>query len=148
MRDHGIETREPSGSAALCRCAGNSARARRNGSGDSLHPAGRLVRARSEKTKCRRRAAGLRLVKFYVANRKQINRAAGQSESECRQRWSRGGGRAERQIKLEIATRYFGQGGEQSRLTGAGGGNAERESIARAFARAPQQHGAGGKRRI
>src|SRR5438034_278470 len=54
----------------------------------------------------------------------------------------------EGQIKLEIATRYFGQGGEQSRLTGAGGGNAERESIARAFARAPQQHGAGGKRGI
>src|SRR6266550_6120467 len=86
--------------------------------------------------------------KFYVANRKQSNRTAGQSESECRQRWGGRGGRPERQIKLEIASRYFGQGGEQSRLTGAGGGNAERESIARAFARSPQQHGAGGKRRI
>src|SRR6266403_4871624 len=86
--------------------------------------------------------------KFYVANRKQINRTAGQSESECRQRWGGRGGRPERQIKLEIASRYFGQGGEQSRLTGAGGGNAERESVARAFTCAPQQHGAGGKRRI
>src|SRR5437867_12466241 len=108
MRDHGIETREPPRSAALCRCPGNPARARRNGSGDSLHPAGRLVRARSEKTKCRRRAAGLRLVSFYVANRKQINRTAGQSESECRQRWRRGGGRHERQTELEIAAKYLG----------------------------------------
>src|SRR5207247_10157170 len=92
--------------------------------------------------------AGLHLVKLSVEKQKKINRTAGQSESERRQRWSGGGGRPERQIKLEIATRYFGQGGEQSRLTGAGGGNAERESTARAFARAPQQHGAGGKRRI
>src|SRR5437868_3858006 len=92
--------------------------------------------------------AGLSIVQFNVSNRKQINLTAGQSESECRQRWSGGGGRSERQIKLEIATRYFGQGGEQSRLTGAGGRNAERESIARAFARARQQHGAGGKRGI
>src|SRR5882762_2936341 len=86
--------------------------------------------------------------KFYVANRKQSNRTAGQSESECGQRRGGGGGRPERQIKLEIAARYFGQGGEQPCLTVAGGGNAERESIARAFARAPQQHGARGKRRL
>jgi len=51
-------------------------------------------------------------------------------------------------LNWKLPHEYFGQGGEQSRLTGAGGGNAKRESIARAFARAPQQHGAGGKRRI
>src|SRR5205807_6077643 len=124
--DHGIETCQPAWSAAVCWCAGNSARPRRNGDHDSLNAAWCFVRAGSKKTKRRRGIAGLRLVNFYVANRKQINRTARQSESECRQRWGGGGRRSERQIKLEIATRYFGQGGEQSRVTGAGGRSEER----------------------
>src|SRR5207248_5632231 len=148
VRHHGIEAREPARSAPLCGGAGNSACPGRNGHCDPLHPAWCLIRARSEKTKHRWGIAGLRLVNFYVANRKQINCAAGQSEGERRQRWGGGGGRPERQIKLEIAARYFGQGREQSRLAGAGGGNAKRESITWTFARASQQHGARSKRRF
>src|SRR5207302_11342637 len=64
------------------------------------------------------------------------------------QRWGGGGGRPERQIKLEIAARYFGQGREQSRLAGAGGGNAKRECSTWTFARASQQHGARSKPRF
>ena len=49
------------------------------------------------------------------------------------------------QTKLEVTTRDFGEGREQSCLAGAGGGNAERESVAWAFARSDQQHGARGE---
>src|SRR5204863_9483013 len=70
------------------------------------------------------------------------------SEGERRQRWGGGGGRPERQINLEIAARYLGQGREQSRFAGAGGRNAKRESIAWTFAGTSQQHGAGSKRRF
>ena len=62
-RDHRIETGQPARVATLRRCAGNSARSRRNGYLDPFHAARNSFRARSEETKRGRRTVGLRLVR-------------------------------------------------------------------------------------
>ena len=50
-RDHRLEARQPPGSAPVCRRAGNSARARRDGHLDSFHAARSLVRAAKPRSK-------------------------------------------------------------------------------------------------
>ena len=62
QRDHRIEAREPAGTSPLCRRAGDSARARRDGCFDFVDSARDSFRSRSEEAKRGRRAAGLHLV--------------------------------------------------------------------------------------